>query len=567
MKHYRTPTILAAAVMQALALIAGAAHAQQAPTPPSIGDALRQVPPAPAEQPAAPLPTVGNLPAVAPMQALPGEQLLVNRIDIEGNTALPNAALQAQVQAGIGQSLTLSQLEELASRITLYYRAHGYFVARAYLPAQEVAGGVVRIRVVEGRYGDFVLKNTSLVRDSALQATLDRAKRSPNVTQASLERAMLTINDLPGVVVSRADVMPGQQVGTSDFVIVTDPTRAVEGYVAAENYGSEYTGRRRLTGAVSLNSPFGIGDRLSASGLLSNGADLKNYRLAYGAPLTAGGLRAEVAVSRTDYELAGTYAALEALGRANTAEVTLSYPFVRTQAYTLEGSLNLGHRKLTDEIRSTATVNPKTADVGSATVVSRSTDTWWGMPAQTTLSAAFTLGYLDIANQVDRNQDAQGARTAGRYGKVNLSLSRNTELQRNWSLVTALRLQQALFGKNLDGSEDMAISGISSVKVYPPSEAAAENAALLNLELLYALPVQGALSARVGVFADVGRASMERKFGATDTSHTLSDAGVSLYVNYRNFSATLQVATRTTRAATSENVAATRTMVQVGTRF
>ncbi|MDQ2821410.1 MAG: ShlB/FhaC/HecB family hemolysin secretion/activation protein [Pseudomonadota bacterium] len=564
-QHFRY-TILAGAVMQAALLFSGSAQAQQQ-VPPTIGDALRQLPPPVVEKAAPSLPAVGNLPPPVSVQALPGDKVTVSRIDIEGNQALSGPELQAQVAAGVGQALTLAQLEELASNLTRYYRLQGYFVARAYLPAQEVTGGVVRIHVVEGHYGKFTLNNSSLVNDATLASTLNLAKAGGTVTQASLEGAMLAVNEMPGVVIRRADIMPGEQVGTSDFFIVTEPTARVDGYIAAENYGSEYTGRRRVMGGLSLNSPLGIGDKLSASGLLSNGRDLKNFRIAYALPLTARGLRAELAASRTDYQLAGTYAALDAVGKADTAELTLTYPFVRSQAYALEGSLNVGHRKLVDEIRSTGTVNPKTADVGTATLVSRGTDVLWGMPGQTTLLAAVTLGYLDIADGVGRTQDALGAGTAGRYGKVNLSLSRITPLQRNWTLVTALRLQHALFDKNLDGSEDMSISGAGSVKVYPPSEFAAENAALVNLELLYALPLQGPYSARVGVFADAGRASMQRAFGPSSDARTLSDAGLSLYAYYGNVFASLQVATRTSRAATSENVSATRTLLQLGTRF
>lgn len=561
MKQKRLHLVLASAIV----LLAGAAQAQQ--VPPTIGDALRQVPPPAPDKPAPALPAVGNVPQPAQIRALTGEKVTVARIEIDGNAALTSAELQTQVQSGIGKALTLSQLEELASNITRYYRAKGYFVARAYLPAQEVAGGVVRIRVVEGHYGKFSVKNASLVNDATLNATLDLAKGNGTVTQQSLESAMLAVNEMPGVVIRRADIAPGEQVGTSDFFIVTDATPRVDGYVAGENYGSEYTGKRRVLGGVSVNSPFGIGDKLSASGLLSNGGDLKNYRIAYAAPLTAQGLRAEVAASRTDYQLVGTYTALDAVGKADTAEVTVTYPFVRTQAYALEGSFNLGHRKLTDEIRSTATVNPKTADVGTITVVSRGSDTLWGTPGQTTLLASATLGYLDIDSAVGRSQDALGAGTQGRYGKVNVSLSRSTELARSWTLMTALRLQHALFGKNLDGSEDMSISGTGSVKVYPPSEFAAENAAVANVELLYTLPLQGALSARAGVFADAGRASMQRAFGPTDSKRTLSDAGLSLYANYGNFFGTLQVAARTTRAAVSEATSSTRVLVQVGSRF
>ena len=48
-----------------------------------------------------------------------------------------------------GRSLTLSRIEGLAKRITDYYHAHGYPLARAVIPPQTIEDGVVEIRVNE----------------------------------------------------------------------------------------------------------------------------------------------------------------------------------------------------------------------------------------------------------------------------------------------------------------------------------------------------------------------------------------------------------------------------------
>ncbi|MDV7396810.1 POTRA domain-containing protein, partial [Arthrospira platensis SPKY1] len=98
----------------------------------------------------------------------------------------------------------LSELEALATLITRNYRANGYFVARAYIPQQEVVDGIITIRVVEGNYGQFHLTNESLVKDSIVQAMLDDVKGYDIVSLDTLERAMLIINDTPGVQVVRA---------------------------------------------------------------------------------------------------------------------------------------------------------------------------------------------------------------------------------------------------------------------------------------------------------------------------------------------------------------------------
>ncbi|MET3133900.1 hemolysin activation/secretion protein [Oxalobacteraceae bacterium GrIS 1.11] len=550
-------------------LFAGAAGAQT--QPPTISDALRQVPPPQAPQKAAPppLPAIGNVATEPPLKTPPGAKVEVKQFEIVGNTAIPSAELLALLNRSggrQGQSLSLGEMEDLAGLITQHYRSKGYFVARAYLPAQEVSSGVLKIRVVEGRYGKFQLQNKSLVKDATLQGLLDDIKTPGIVSLATLERAMLNINETPGAVVSRADVMPGEQVGSSDFLVTADATARVEGYAALDNYGSVYTGKRRLTAGLSVNSPFGMGDKLTVSGLLSEGQDLQNYRLAYSALLAFNGMRGELAASRTDYTLGGSYTPLDALGKAETVEATLSYPFCRTQASALDGSLNLAHRTLRDEIRSSASVTPKVAEVATAALMARADDQWWGLPGQNTLSGALTLGNLSIDDATARTQDAAGADTRGRYGKVNLALGRSMQLQRSWTLLTSLKLQHALFGKNLDGSEDMSISGVSGVKAYPSGELAAENAALFNVELQYALPLSGALTARLGVFADAGRASMQRTVGDAG-ARSLSDVGVSVVANYRSLFASLQIASRTGSAARSETVSATRALLQVGASF
>jgi hypothetical protein len=69
---------------------------------------------------------------------------------------------------------------------------------RKWLPARST------IRVVEGNDGRFIL-DKSLVRDDIVQGLLDDIKDCDIVSLDTLERAMLIINDTPGVTVTRAD--------------------------------------------------------------------------------------------------------------------------------------------------------------------------------------------------------------------------------------------------------------------------------------------------------------------------------------------------------------------------
>ena len=167
---------------------------------------------------------------------------------------------------------------------------------------------ILTINVIEGQYGKFRLTNNSLIKDSVIQGFLDNTKltgsvRTASVDKASLERTMLLINDLPGAVISKANVKPGSEVGTSDFDISSSTKAAYDGYLLADNFGGYYTGRDRLMGGLNINSPFNMGDELSFSALISNGEDLVNGTISYSIPLNYSGLKAKLSYSNTSYYL------------------------------------------------------------------------------------------------------------------------------------------------------------------------------------------------------------------------------------------------------------------------
>jgi len=196
-------------VATAVALLVGVS-ATVAQTVPNAGDALRQAqPPVLPAAPAAALPQVGGSTIEAPMTVLPsGPKVDVKSIEVIGNRVIDTATLAALVADGAGKTLSLPELEALAQRITRYYRANGYFVARAYIPAQEVSSGAIKIRVVEGNYGKFILKNESLVRNDIVQAMLDDVLSQDIVSLETLERVMHHISEGHLHTVTVVDEMP-----------------------------------------------------------------------------------------------------------------------------------------------------------------------------------------------------------------------------------------------------------------------------------------------------------------------------------------------------------------------
>jgi hemolysin activation/secretion protein len=533
---------------------------------PNIGDVNRQIQ-APKDLPKKVTPLVdidGVKKYKEPMSDdKSGKTIFVKDFKIENAIHISETELKSLISSFVNKDLTFSQLQEVASIITKEYRKQGYFVARAYLPVQNIQenDNLIVISIIEGNYGEFKLKNTSLVKDSVVQNMLDEAKKDNVIATSTLERSMLLINDTPGVAVSKAELMPGVEVGTSDFDIETTPQNRVDGYVVADNYGSKYTGRNRVQALVNVNSPFNIGDKLTVSGLVSNGADLKNGKIAYSAPLASNGLRSEMSYSKTDYSLTKDYKYLNADGDSEIFDLGVSYPVIRTQSENLNLSLKFANKDMNDYQD-----NDKTADKNIKSFVA---------------SVAYLKDYslLGLASRFDSNFNLTTGRLnsdnsnvdTGRYNKIDFYVSNLLYLNQTFSLNTNLITQKVLGNKNLDGSEDLSLGGAYGVKLYPDSEQSAENGYIFNTELFAQLPNINQYSHKVGLFYDVGNVYMEDSSqDANFDRTTLQDVGVGYYSNYKDFFLRTQMAWNLNSQAISSETTShgnTKLLIQAGMVF
>ena len=553
----KVSNIITLSIMTSSALLAAA---------PTIGDIERQVQPPREvqESPNTVIPTIKSEPLREPMVEENGKRIEINHFKLTGALHVKPELLQELLKPYEGKSHSFAELQKMTSLITKAYREEGYFVARAYIPKQSMSEGILEIAVIEGNYGNFHLKNSSLVSDTQVQAMLDNAKKEQVVNTQNLERAMLIINETPGAKVTAADVKPGSEIGTSDFDITTEATNPYSAYIVEDNYGSKYTGRYRTSVGLSANSPLGYGDKLGINGVMSSTGDLKNGKAYYNFPLMSNGLRGEISASRTTYSLAEDYAALDALGYVTTFEASLIYPIIKTRNETLDVSLGYAHKNIKDEVRSTDTVTKKDADVENVTLAYMHQTMFMGLNSTTHASITLTHGNLNFKNADALAIDQAGANTDGDYNKISGTLEKALQFNPEYSLTTSLRFQKALGNKNLDGSEDFSLGGAYGVRAFPDSEHSAEDGYLLGAELFYALPSVEGINHKVSIFADTGYATMENKISGND-GRQLSDMGLGYQANYKSFFAKAQIARVVGgEKVTSESERSTKLLLQLG---
>ena len=193
-----------------------------AAAPPSAGSQLQQIPPALAPDRATPQLRIeaGKVPSDTPVDSA---TVKIDSLHVIDAKVFPEAQLIATTGFRPGDELTLSALRECAAKITNFYRGKGYFLAQAYLPAQDIVDGSVTIAVVEGQYGKVVLRNQSRLSDGLALQWLDGLNSGDTITIAPLESRLLQLSDLPGVNV-KSTLVPGASVGASDLIVeVTEP--------------------------------------------------------------------------------------------------------------------------------------------------------------------------------------------------------------------------------------------------------------------------------------------------------------------------------------------------------
>ena len=410
----------------------------------------------------------------------------VRAFKFAGNTLLSSDALAQAVAPYVDRALSVAQLKEVAQVITNVYREAGWSV-RAFLPKQEVDGGVVTLQVVEAVFGGASLAGPAPQRIEAEQlvnmAEASLVKGTP-LHAAQLDRTLLLLDDLPGVSVT-GSLVQGEKDGETNLALAATDEALVIGNAFIDNQGARTSGAERLSVNLNVNSPARMGDALGINALKTQG--IQYQRLSYSVPVGYDGWRVGLHASNLNYQIvAAEFAALNPFGQATTRGVDVSYPLVRSQLQNINFALSYDDKSFDN------TSNGATTSYGikayNASLSASLVDNWQG-GGVTNASVAMTRG--------DKNTDS-------RFAKLNLNLSRLQSLNDSLSVYVAASAQTT--HGNLDSSEKMYLGGATGVRAYPSSEAGGSEGNTLTLELRQRIDNTLTLTG----FYDYGRVKVNR---------------------------------------------------------
>ncbi|GAA4347557.1 ShlB/FhaC/HecB family hemolysin secretion/activation protein [Variovorax defluvii] len=471
--------------------------------------------------------------AAQPPQALPAvpapqASFRLNDLRLNGAQTLGNEELQAITRTYIGREVTLADLESLAQAITAKYRERGYFLAQAVVPVQTVQGGVVEISVIEGRLGkvDVLVAPDAPISEARVRSFLAPLQPGQAVNSQQYERTMLLLSDQPGVRVA-SGLQEGTEPGTTDLTVEVSAASRWVFSAEADNHGTKESGRYRVGGTARWLSPFGIGDNMDLRAMVSDDG-LWFGRAAYEAPIGASGLRAGIGLARVRYELGGQFSDLDAQGRADVFDLSVSYPVIRQRQQNLFLRLTADSKKLRDEMRAIDfTSNKRVRGLGLGWSWERRDELWGG--GYWASSGTLYRGKLDIRDAQSRafDQGVGGRFTEGDFTKLTFLASRLQSIIPRHSLFLSVGGQWA--SKNLDASEKLSLGGARAVRAYSSSEALVDQGWIGTVEWRWSYNEE----LTPFVFYDAARGRLARDPGFFDTgSNHLSLRGFGLGVSW-----------------------------------
>jgi hemolysin activation/secretion protein len=507
----------------ALLAISHSVFAQQLPT---AGSQMQQIPPAPMPQKMAPKVMLAPVGAAATPLDASGVKIVVKRLSVSGSKAYSEAELLAVAGFAAGSELSLADLRAMAAKIAAFYHRNGYFLAQAFLPAQDIKDGAVTIAVLDGRYGKVTLRNGSGVSDELANGLLGGLNTGDMVAVEPLENRLLLLSDLPGVQV-KSTLVPGASVGASDLIVELTPGQRVSGSIDADNAGNRYTGANRIGATVNLNDPTGHGD-VATLRVLTSGSGLNYARISY--QTQVGKAKVGVAYSDLRYELGREFAPLGANGTAKIASVYGNYPLIRSRNTNLYAQMNFDTKRFEDKVDSTASVTDKKARVLNTSLYGDHRDGLGG-GGLNNFALTWSTGEIDLQTPSLRAFDAASAGSNGHYNKLGFNAGRLQSVTDAVSLYGAINGQLA--SKNLDVSEKMELGGMYGVRAYPEGEAYADQGYVLNLEARMAVSNRMQL---IG-FVDHGSVTTNKDAWTVGPNRrTLSGAGIGLsWADNNNF--------------------------------
>lgn len=216
----------------------------------------------------------------------------LRRVVISGATTISQTSIVRAYQPYLGKKVSQADLAEMATKVSEVYREAGFHLSRAVVPVQDIKGGTLRLRVIEGSITEIVLKGDGADEFGIRQMLASVQAEHPS-RFGTLERQLLLINGRPGVRILDTGI---EEIGnaTGRFRLTLEvKTWHVFVSTGVDNFGSKAVGPWQSYSTAAFNSYLSPGDSLVLN-ISTTPGDFRELifgRVAYETPVGTDGVR------------------------------------------------------------------------------------------------------------------------------------------------------------------------------------------------------------------------------------------------------------------------------------
>jgi len=249
-----------------------------------------------------------------------GGTVRVDRIRVEGATALEASEIEALLAPYVGRDLRAEELVALRDALTRAYVERGHLNSGAVIAPQDLADGELEVVVVEGRLEEVTVEGLSWLREGYVRGRVELGAGVP-LDVHSLEERLRLLRDDPRIGTLHAELQPGAAPGLARLHVRAEEARPWHAAFDAGTVQSPSVGGWRVGPAIWHDNVTGFGDTLRASYGWTEG--LNDVQGGWTFPLCARGT------------------ALEAYGRYGDAAV-VEEPFDALEVESLSWTVGVG---------------------------------------------------------------------------------------------------------------------------------------------------------------------------------------------------------------------------------
>jgi hemolysin activation/secretion protein len=507
-----------------VALARSDAHGQTPPPGAQSGQVEKQF-----QKPPEPSARQGVITIQAPGQTPPPNadsvKFVLNQLTLDGATAYPGAALRGLYANSLQKEVTLADIYRIVEGLTAKYRNDGYILSQVIVPAQTVEGGAIRLQVVEGYIAEVRVEGGSAAMRDRIRKYGDKIRGVRPLTIGALERYVLLMNDLPGVMV-RAVLARSAVPGASDLVLQVSQRRLAADFTS-DNRGSRAQGPGRVSGELGVHSLFGA-SRTELRGVTTFTPELLYLAIAHDQFVGAQGGKFEITASYVyskPEEL--SFIPLDLATRSETATLSYVHPILRRRSHNLYMRGSFGVFDSTTKVFGI----DDTVDRVRAVRLGLTYDGADGLGGVNIADIEFTQGLSALG--ASKNGDRILSRPTGRtdFRKTTLYAARMQSLPANWSILLGVDGQYA--HTDLLASELFSVGGELFGRGYDPSELLNDHGAAAKLDLRYSKTWNSRRPTTLMpyVFGDVGRAWQRTPIPGIAASQSAASAGGGIRLN------------------------------------